>query len=253
MTPAASTKTRDQLKKDLTFAFIAFLAVAAICYGLAAATTLPPIDPSPPLAETKTAAAPNDRVVMRVNGEPITESEFGAFVAEGPEQMQFFFTSPEGRRLLANELIKLKVAGDAEVEASAIAAEIEQATGSRVAQLIGHTLVLYRRREHEQGGDRAQHHGHDHQQGRGEAEGLAVVLLLQQLGEYRDERALQRRVREQAAGVARKGSRRTGAAQGMRRSMSSAAAQARIMTCADGVRWDMAPSSCRRGRDSSAT
>lgn len=48
-----------------------------------------------------------------------------------------------------HELVKLKVAGDAEVEPSDIAPEIERATGSQLAQLIGHTLVLYRRREQE--------------------------------------------------------------------------------------------------------
>jgi RNA-binding protein len=48
-----------------------------------------------------------------------------------------------------HELIKVKVAGDAEVEPSDIAPEIEQATGSQLAQLIGHTLVLYRRHEQE--------------------------------------------------------------------------------------------------------
>jgi RNA-binding protein len=48
-----------------------------------------------------------------------------------------------------HELVKVKVTGEAEVEASQIAGEIEQATASRVAQLIGRTLVLYRRRSHE--------------------------------------------------------------------------------------------------------
>jgi len=48
-----------------------------------------------------------------------------------------------------HELVKVKVAGDAEVEPSDIAPEIERGTGSQVAQLIGHTLVLYRRREQE--------------------------------------------------------------------------------------------------------
>jgi RNA-binding protein len=48
-----------------------------------------------------------------------------------------------------HELVKLKVAGDVEVDAAEIAGEIEKATASQVAQHIGHTLVLYRRREHE--------------------------------------------------------------------------------------------------------
>lgn len=46
-----------------------------------------------------------------------------------------------------HELIKVKVAGDSQVEAEDIAPEIEKKTGCRLAQLIGHTLVLYRRRQ----------------------------------------------------------------------------------------------------------
>jgi RNA-binding protein len=45
-----------------------------------------------------------------------------------------------------HELIKVKVAGDAEVDANEIGPQIEKATKSQVAQIIGHTLVIYRRR-----------------------------------------------------------------------------------------------------------
>ncbi len=46
-----------------------------------------------------------------------------------------------------HELIKVKVASEAEVDAAEIAPELEKGTSSQLAQLIGHTLVLYRRRE----------------------------------------------------------------------------------------------------------
>lgn len=46
-----------------------------------------------------------------------------------------------------HELIKVKVAGDAEVGASELGPQIEKATHGQVAQIIGHTLVVYRRRE----------------------------------------------------------------------------------------------------------
>jgi RNA-binding protein len=46
-----------------------------------------------------------------------------------------------------HELIKLKVAGEAEVDAEEIVPAIEKAARCQVAQLIGHTLVIYRRRE----------------------------------------------------------------------------------------------------------
>jgi RNA-binding protein len=48
-----------------------------------------------------------------------------------------------------HELIKVKISGEAEVEAEEVGPEIERATRSQVAQIIGHTLVLYRRRERE--------------------------------------------------------------------------------------------------------
>jgi RNA-binding protein len=48
-----------------------------------------------------------------------------------------------------HELIKVKVAGEAEVEVEEVGPEIERATHSQLAQIIGHTLVLYRRREKE--------------------------------------------------------------------------------------------------------
>jgi RNA-binding protein len=46
-----------------------------------------------------------------------------------------------------HELIKLKISGDAEVEAAELGPEVEKATKGQVAQIIGHTLVIYRRRE----------------------------------------------------------------------------------------------------------
>jgi RNA-binding protein len=45
-----------------------------------------------------------------------------------------------------HELIKAKLSGDAELDAHELGPEIEKATHSQLAQIIGHTLVLYRRR-----------------------------------------------------------------------------------------------------------
>ncbi len=46
-----------------------------------------------------------------------------------------------------HELIKIKISGDAEVEARELGPKVEKATKSQVAQIIGHTLVVYRRRD----------------------------------------------------------------------------------------------------------
>lgn len=44
-----------------------------------------------------------------------------------------------------HELIKVKVLAEAHLDPEALAPQLEQATRCQVAQIIGHTLVLYRR------------------------------------------------------------------------------------------------------------
>jgi RNA-binding protein len=46
-----------------------------------------------------------------------------------------------------HELIKVKVSGEGEIDVTEIAPQLEQGTLSQVAQIIGHTVVLYRRRD----------------------------------------------------------------------------------------------------------
>jgi RNA-binding protein len=45
-----------------------------------------------------------------------------------------------------HELIKVKVAGECEIDAVDLGPDIEKATQARVAQVIGRTVVLYRQR-----------------------------------------------------------------------------------------------------------
>ncbi len=79
------------------------------------------------------------------------------------------------------------------------------------------------RAEDEQRGDRAERGEHHEQQRRGEARGLALATVLQQLGEDRHERSRERRVGEQAADEVRdlegdrEGRERTGGAEVARR------------------------------------
>lgn len=51
-----------------------------------------------------------------------------------------------GRALEKHELIKVKVGADCPVPADEARGPIEEATKSQVAQVIGHVLVVYRRR-----------------------------------------------------------------------------------------------------------
>ncbi|HYP88700.1 MAG TPA: ribosome assembly RNA-binding protein YhbY, partial [Polyangiaceae bacterium] len=45
-----------------------------------------------------------------------------------------------------HELLKVKVAGDAEIDASEVGPQLAKATKSHLVQIIGHTVVLYRPR-----------------------------------------------------------------------------------------------------------
>jgi peptidyl-prolyl cis-trans isomerase C len=58
------------------------------------------------------AAAPagsEDPVLVTVNGADVRQSEFDAALARLPEQMQGVIASPEGRKALAEELVRMKV------------------------------------------------------------------------------------------------------------------------------------------------
>jgi peptidyl-prolyl cis-trans isomerase C len=102
------------LKKDLVVAAVAVVIVVAVAFALSAMRPDLPLTPSEPFrpgakkAEGGKAVA-RERAVMHVNGEPITEREFNLFVMSAPEEARQFYASPQGRRALADELIKMKV------------------------------------------------------------------------------------------------------------------------------------------------
>lgn len=100
------------MKKDAVVALAAVVIVLVAAFALAGVRPDRPNTPSEPFRpEGKRAAKkadPKDKVVMRVNGEPITESEFNSFMSSAPEQQRAFYGSDEGKRLLASELVKLK-------------------------------------------------------------------------------------------------------------------------------------------------
>lgn len=62
--------------------------------------------PETPAAATATA---EDPVLVTVNGDEVRQSEFDAAVSRLPEQMQGVIASPEGRKALAEELVRMKV------------------------------------------------------------------------------------------------------------------------------------------------
>ena len=97
------------MKKDIIVAAVAVVIVVAVAFGLAA---LRPNQSSVLSSEKDPAAEKalgSDNVVMRVNGEAITERDFNLFLQNAPAEGRQFYGSPAGRRALADELVKLKV------------------------------------------------------------------------------------------------------------------------------------------------
>ena len=98
------------MKKDIVIAAVAVVIVVAVAFGLAALR--PNVSSTSSSAEKDDAATKalgSDNVVMRVNGDPITEREFNLFLQNAPAEGRQFYGSPAGRRALADELVKLKV------------------------------------------------------------------------------------------------------------------------------------------------
>jgi parvulin-like peptidyl-prolyl isomerase len=96
------------MKRDAAIAVLVIAAVFGACYGLANAK----LDLKPVASQTSAApaaAAGNERVVMRVNGEPVTESEFEALFTQLPEEMQKQLQSPQGKQAFAEQMVRVKL------------------------------------------------------------------------------------------------------------------------------------------------
>jgi parvulin-like peptidyl-prolyl isomerase len=124
------------MKKDVLVAIAAVVAILAIAYGLSAVhpAVAPTVAPAASATATSTAPPGADNVVMRVNGEAVTEREFAYFVSSLPEQMQAFFTNPAGRRQIAEQYVRMKVL---EQEATRLGADKDPGVTARMK--FGHT------------------------------------------------------------------------------------------------------------------
>lgn len=98
------------MKKDIVIALVAVVIVAAVAFGLAAVRpNLPPTPSAPYRPDAEKKVDKNEKVVMRVNGEPITDREFALYVQAAPAEQRPFYTTPAGRQAIADEIVKLKV------------------------------------------------------------------------------------------------------------------------------------------------
>lgn len=100
------------MKKDFAIAVMTVAIIAAVTFALSKMRGDLPLTPSQPYVPKATsraaAGAKPGKAIMHVNGEPVTEAEFNAFMGAVPEQQRQMFAGPGGRRELANELVRMK-------------------------------------------------------------------------------------------------------------------------------------------------
>ncbi|HVR40013.1 MAG TPA: peptidylprolyl isomerase [Thermoanaerobaculia bacterium] len=119
------------MKKDVLLAVVVVAVIAGLTFFLT--TTRPNFTPTPsqpfaPKSEAKSAT--NQRVVMHVNGEPVSETEFAIYMQNMPQEQKAMFATPEGRMKLAEEIVKVKVL---EQEGRRIGVEQDKSVQSELA------------------------------------------------------------------------------------------------------------------------
>jgi peptidyl-prolyl cis-trans isomerase C len=104
------------MTRDLSVAAIVVVAIIAVCFGAVKMHSLTPPPASPVVATHPSAAgaptgvlAPKGNVIMRVNGEPVTEAEFQMFLSTLPDNIRLMANQSEARKKIADQFIRMKV------------------------------------------------------------------------------------------------------------------------------------------------
>jgi peptidyl-prolyl cis-trans isomerase C len=96
------------VKRDAAIALIAIVLTVAVCLGIP--KIFPAKAPEPAAAASAAKpGTPGAHVVMRVNGEPVTQEEFEAAFQSMPQEMQQQFASQQGKDQFAEQVIRLKI------------------------------------------------------------------------------------------------------------------------------------------------
>ena len=97
------------MRKDLVLAVIAILVIGVICFSLAAVR--PPFRPttSHPYGSKTLGPTASSHVVMKINGESVTQEEFEAAYTALPADMQRQFASEPGKMAFAEQLVRMKL------------------------------------------------------------------------------------------------------------------------------------------------
>jgi peptidyl-prolyl cis-trans isomerase C len=105
------------MTRDLSLAAVVVIAIIAVTFGAVKMHSLTPPPPSPVVATQASAAAaapvavpaPKGPVIMRVNGEPVTETEFQMFLSTLPDNIRLMANQSEARKKIADQLVRMKV------------------------------------------------------------------------------------------------------------------------------------------------
>ncbi|MEO8036922.1 MAG: peptidylprolyl isomerase [Acidobacteriota bacterium] len=98
------------MKRDVFTAVVAALLIIVVCFGLGSMRPANSSVKSPlNLPTSSPGAGAGKNVVMHVNGEAVTEAEFDQYLAATPEQYRAMASQPAGRRILADEVVKMKI------------------------------------------------------------------------------------------------------------------------------------------------
>lgn len=125
-----SEKKDENVNKKMMVVLLLVVFALAACDKEAADTTA---------TTTETAAqAKPDPVMVRVNGGEIRESEFVAAMESIPAQMRSALASPSGKKVLAEELVRMKVL---ELEGEKMGLEKDPEIASRIAMARGNILA----------------------------------------------------------------------------------------------------------------
>ena len=132
------------MTRDLSLAAVVIIAIAAVCFGAVKMHPLTPPGPSPVVATEVPAAgapaavpAPKGPVIMTVNGEPVTESEFQLFLSTLPDNIRLMANQSEARKKIAEQFVRMKVV---EQEGKKLGGDKDSDVQSKME--FGHTNVL---------------------------------------------------------------------------------------------------------------
>ena len=97
------------MKKDIVIAVVAAVIVLAVAFGLSQLRpNVPGSESSASISGEERKLGKDEKVVMHVNGEAITDKDFAGFIATVPADQRPFYSTPAGKRALADEIVRVK-------------------------------------------------------------------------------------------------------------------------------------------------